>query len=470
MAEPLWTEDALVGATGGRLEGSLARSIGGVSIDTRTLSPGDLFVALAAERDGHDFVAKAFEAGAAAALVRVDFKSPAGAGALIRVDNPLEALERLGIAARRRTRARLLAVTGSVGKTGTKEALRLCLTALGRTHASEKSYNNHWGVPLTLARMPVASAYGVFEIGMNHAGEITPLTCMVRPEIAIITTVGPVHIEFFPSEEAIADAKAEILAGLVRGGTAVLNRDNRHFDRLAAHAKAAGAGRIIAFGRAPDAQARVLDVAADADGSSVRAVVDGREIAYRIGTPGDHVVMNSLAVLSAVAAVGGDLARAAAELAKVSAPAGRGARQELVVRGGKVLLIDESYNANPVSVRAALSAMAATPRSAYARRIVVLGDMRELGEQSNALHVGLADPVIASGADLVLACGPHMAELYQKLPKGVRGGYAATAEELRESVIKTVQPGDVVMIKGSLGSRMGPLVAALKEHLARLEG
>ncbi len=468
MAEPLWTGEALLAATGGKLDGALTRPIGGVSIDTRTLQPGDLFVALAAERDGHEFVAKAFEAGAAAALVRSDFHASSNEGALVRVDDPLKALERLGIAARARTKARVLAVTGSVGKTGTKEALRLCLSANGATHASEKSYNNHWGVPLTLARMPAATQFGVFEIGMNHAGEITPLSRLVEPEVAIITTVGPVHIEFFASEEAIADAKAEIFSGLQPGGTAILNADNRHFERLAKAANVAGAGRILAFGRASEAQSRLIDLAADAEGSSVRALIDGREVAYRIGAPGEHYVMNSLAVLSVVSAIGGDLARAAAELAKVAAPIGRGARQEIAVKGGKVLLIDESYNANPFSVRAALSAMAATPREKFPRRVVVLGDMRELGAQADSLHAGLAEPVQSAGADLVLACGPHMARLYENLPSHLRCAYAASSEELRDSVIKTVQPGDVVMIKGSLGSRMGPLVAALKEHLARL--
>lgn len=469
MAEPLWTLDALVAATGGKLDGDAAGAVAGVSIDTRTLNPGDLFVALTAERDGHDFVGKALAAGAAAALVRTGFVRP-GPGALVRVEDPLRALERLGVAARARTKARVLAVTGSVGKTGTKEALRLCLSRLGATHASEKSYNNHWGVPLTLARMPAQVRYGVFEIGMNHAGEITPLSRMVRPEIAIITTVGPVHIEFFPDEEAIADAKAEIFAGLQNGGTAILNRDNRHFERLAAHARKAGAGRIIDFGRMAEAFARPLEIVAEHGGSRVRALIDGAEVAYRIGAPGEHHVMNSLAVLSAVKLLGGDLGLAAEALAEASATEGRGARIELKAGRGRVLLIDDSYNANPVSVRAALASFASTPRADYARRVVVLGDMRELGIRSAELHADLVNPVIASGADTVLACGPYMANLYEKLPARLRGGYAASSEELRESVIKAVQPGDVVMIKGSLGSRMGPLVAALKEHLARLEG
>ncbi len=261
-------------------------------------------------------------------------------------------------------------------------------------------------MPLTLARMPASTQFGIFEIGMNHAGEITPLSKMVRPEVAIVTTVGPVHIEFFPSEEAIADAKAEIFAGLQKGGTAILNAGNRHFSRLEKAARAAGAGRIIAFGRAMDAQSHLIDLSPDDEGSSVRALIDGREVAYRIGAPGEHYVLNSLAVLSAVLSIGGDLVRAAAELAKVAAPVGRGARQEIAVTGGRVLLIDESYNANPFSVRAALSAMAATPRAKFSRRVVVLGDMRELGARSDSLHAELAEAVENAGADLVLACGP----------------------------------------------------------------
>jgi UDP-N-acetylmuramoyl-tripeptide--D-alanyl-D-alanine ligase len=466
LARPLWRFDELVAAASGVAEGA-ARAVTGVSIDTRTLQPGDLFVALKDQRDGHEFVALAFAKGAAAALVAQSFAGavPAGA-ALIRVDDPLTALARIGVVARARTAARIVAVTGSVGKTGTKEALRSCLSAQAPTHASEKSYNNHWGVPLTLARMPADVRFGVFEIGMNHAGEITPLSRMVRPEAAIVTTVGPVHIEFFGSEEAIADAKAEIFEGLQPGGTAILNRDNRHFDRLAAAAKRCSAGRILAFGRHDDAAARVLDAEADAAGTNVTAEIDGTALRYRVGAPGDHYVVNTLAVLAAVKVLGGDLAIAAAALAEVAAPVGRGERTRYDLPGGPVLLIDESYNANPASMRAALAAMATTPRAQFPRRIAVLGDMRELGVQADELHRELAGPVVAAGIDRVLAAGPHMARLAAALPAAVPALHADAAAGLAEALLAEVRPGDVVMIKGSLGSRMGPLVDALKSRLA----
>ncbi len=468
MAEPLWTSDALEAATGGRLQGAAAPILGGVSPDTRTLEPGDLFVALASARDGHEFVAKAFERGAAAVLVREDWVAEKTTGPLLRVPDPLRALEALGRAARRRGTPRVIAVTGSVGKTGTKEALRLCLAPQGTTHASEKSYNNHWGVPLTLARMPAATRFAVIEIGMNHAGEIAPLTRMARPHIAIVTTVAPVHIEFFASEEAIADAKGEIFEGLEPGGIAILNRDNRHFERLMARALRCGAGRIVAFGESAQAEARLIGADSDDSGSTVSASILGRVIAYRIGAPGQHYVWNSLAVLAAAALAGADVAAAAAQLEQVRAPTGRGERVRYELADGPVLLIDESYNANPASVRAALAAMAQTPRSAHPRRIAVLGDMRELGERSDELHRELAGPVESAGIDLLLACGPHMAQLYERVPAGRRGHYAATSDALRDALLAAVKPGDAVMIKGSLGTRMGPLVEALKTRLSEL--
>jgi UDP-N-acetylmuramoyl-tripeptide--D-alanyl-D-alanine ligase len=468
MAELLWAPDALLAATGGRIDG-LPAPVTGVSIDTRTLQPGDLFVALADARDGHEFVTAAFAKGAAAALVREDWQAPAGSGALIRVPDPLKALERLGIAARVRTKAKVIGVTGSVGKTGTKEALRLCLSAQGPTHASEKSYNNHWGVPLTLARMPAGTRFAVIEMGMNHAGEIAPLTRMARPHIAVITTVGPVHIEFFASEEAIADAKAEIFEGLEPGGIAVLNRDNRHFERLKARALACGAGRIVPFGEHAEAVSRLNRTEGDDTGSTVAASILGTEVTYRIGAPGSHYVQNSLAVLAAVALAGADIGAAAGRLAGIRAPVGRGERTLFAVPGGAILLIDESYNANPASVRAALDAMARTPRSSHPRRIAVLGDMRELGVSAPELHRGLAGPVEAAGIDLLFTCGPHMAGLHELAGRSLPAHYSATSTELRDGLLAAVKPGDVVMIKGSLGTRMGPLVEALKSHLAALK-
>ena len=466
MAEVLWQWSALLAAAEGEADAAGAREVTGVSIDTRTLQPGDLFVALKDQRDGHEFVGAALAKGAAAALVSRDFALPTSPrGALIRVDDPLAALARIGRAARARTAARIIAVTGSVGKTGTKEALRSCLSVCGDTHASEKSYNNHWGVPLTLARMPADTAYGVFEVGMNHAGEISPLTRLVRPHAAIITTVGPVHIEFFKSEAGIADAKAEIFEGLEKGGVAIINRDNVHFERLKAHALVHGA-RILAFGRAADADARLIDMEVSDRGSIVTADIEGVRLGYVIGAPGAHYVMNSLAVLAAVKTLGGDLGQAVSELRHIEAPAGRGARRRYALAGGPVLLIDESYNANPSSVAAALSVMAQTPREDYPRRLVVLGDMRELGVHSEALHKGLQEPIEKAGIDLVLACGPHMAGLYGSLPEALQAGYAPASEGLIAGLIAAVQPGDVVMIKGSLGTRMAPLVEALKSHLA----
>jgi UDP-N-acetylmuramoyl-tripeptide--D-alanyl-D-alanine ligase len=465
---PLWTPDAALAAMGGETNLGVASfaPITGISIDTRTLEPGDLFFAIRGDnQDGHAFVGKAFERGAAAAVVAHD--SSALTGPVIRVDEPLAAMQRLGIAARARCTGTIFAVTGSVGKTSTKEALRACLGALGPTHAAEKSYNNHWGVPLTLARMPGDSRYGVFEIGMNHAGEITPLTRMVRPHIAIITTVGPVHIEFFPSEEAIADAKAEIFLGLEPGGTVILNRDNRHFDQLEQAARRVDA-RVISFGLSPAANARLIDAKADAVGTNVEALIGGRSIRYRLGMPGRHVVANSLAVLAAIDAAGLDLETAVQPLASLTAGAGRGERTLYTLPDGPVLLMDESYNANPASMRAAMAALGDVPRAPFRRRVAVIGDMRELGERSDALHRALVGPIAEAGVDLVVAVGPYMKALFDRLPAERQGLHTGLSDQAVEGLLNLVRPGDVVMIKGSLGTRMAPLVTALKSHLASL--
>jgi UDP-N-acetylmuramoyl-tripeptide--D-alanyl-D-alanine ligase len=352
-------------------------------------------------------------------------------------------------------------VTGSAGKTGTKEMLRLCLSDAGATHASEKSYNNHWGVPLTLARMPKSAEYGVFEIGMNHAGEITPLARLVRPHAAVITTVEPVHLEYFPSVEAIAEAKAEIFAGLVPGGAAVVPHDNPHFDLLKRRAQALGA-EVVSFGYSEHADVRGIQANMDARGSSVIAGADTQRFAYRIGAPGEHYVKNSLAVLAALKALGADPMRCLNALVKVTAPAGRGARTTFSVRDGRLLLIDESYNANPASVRAALAAMATVPRSDFPRRLAVLGDMLELGDASADLHRGLKEAVDAAGVDLVFACGPMMKLLFDQLKPAQQAAWMPGSAELTSSLLDTVQAGDVVMIKGSLASRMGPVAEALR--------
>jgi UDP-N-acetylmuramoyl-tripeptide--D-alanyl-D-alanine ligase len=460
MSAELWKWDELTRAAGAAADGTPSAPITGFSIDTRSLQPGEVFVALRDVRDGHDFVLEAFRKGAAAALVSTDYKRVEGDGALLRVRDTLEGLRSIAAAARRRSNARIIAVTGSVGKTGTKEALRACLSRLSPTHAAEKSFNNHWGVPLTLARMPASSRYGVFEIGMNHAGEIEPLTRMVRPHVALITTVEPVHLEFFGSVGAIAAAKAEIFDGIEPGGAAILNRDNAHFEFLAKRARERGA-RIVSFGRHGDADVRPEVWSLGAEGSDVVAIVGDKHIPYRVGAAGGHLAQNSLAVVAALDALGADVQRAVPALASMTAAKGRGARSELAFDGGHILLIDESYNANPASMRSALAAMATVPRTRYPRRIAVLGDMLELGRDSGTLHAALNDPVDAAEVDLVFACGPNMQRLYEALPAARRGAWAATSQEIVAPLVGAVRAGDVVMVKGSLGSRMAPLVEAL---------
>ena len=464
MAEPLWTLGEIVAATGGSCLGDATMPVTGLSIDSRSLGQGEGFVAIRGpNRDGHSFVEAALASGAACAIVDRSF--PAGdEERLVRVGDTLEALNALGRAGRARaTDTVVIAVTGSVGKTGTKEALRLTLAPSGSVHASVKSFNNHWGVPLSLGNMPKDVRFGVFEIGMNHAGEIDVLTRLVRPHIAIVTTVAPVHLGFFRSVEDIADAKAEIFHGLEPAGTAIINRDNPLYERLKRHAEQHGA-RIVSFGETEGADARVLAIELKPDGSEVRADVLGEVVSYRLGAPGRHVVQNSLAVLAAVKLAGADLGAAARALADLRAQAGRGGRTLFPGRGGNIAIIDESYNANPASMRAALATLGLTPRYEFKRRVAVLGDMLELGTQGAKLHQELAEVVDGAGVDVVFACGELMGSLYQALPAGRRGAYAKTAEDLQPLLTAGVGPGDVIMVKGSLGSRMGPLVEALKRR------
>jgi len=463
---PLWTTKALAEAAGGRLAGNPPAGISGISIDSRTVGEGEAFVAIRGDRfDGHDFAEAALSRGAALAVVTAG-RVADGAGALLEVpDDPLAALERIGVAARARMAGSVVAVTGSVGKTGTKEMLRTALSGLGATHAPVGSFNNHWGVPLTLARMPAETAYGVFEIGMNHAGEIRPLVKMVRPHAAIITTVEPVHIEFFESEAGIADAKAEILEGVEPGGAAVLNRDNRWYDRVAGRAAELGV-RIISFGEHPEAEVRLRSVSLGSERSAVEAVVFGKPAAFDLGAPGRHLVQNALAVLGAAAAIGADPAAVARGLAAFQAPKGRGERHRLALPNGAFTLIDESYNANPASMRAALALLGhATPENG-GRRIAVLGDMLELGREAPALHRGLRDSIEAASADLVFLAGPLMHGLWQDLPEARRGAYAETAAELDGILPEAIGPGDVVMVKASLGTRLGAVVETLKRRFA----
>jgi len=449
-------------ATGGQCVGDPAVHITGFSIDSRSIAPGDGFIAIRGpNRDGHDFVGKAISAGAACAVVEEAF--PDGEERrLVRVADTFDALNDLGRAGRARaSEAVVIAVTGSVGKTGTKEALRVGLAASGTVHASSKSFNNHWGVPLTLANMPRDVDFGVFEIGMNHAGEIDTLTKLVRPAIAIVTTVAPVHLGFFASVEEIADAKAEIFRGLEPGGAAILNRDNPYFERLAAHARKQGA-EIVSFGEDGLADARLLASDLSPDGSNVTADILGETVNFHLGAPGRHVVQNTLAVLAAVKLAGADIAAAAEALGAVQAQVGRGARCVFANGATQTCIVDESYNANPASMRAALATLGLAPRSEFRRRVAVLGDMLELGDEGPELHRGLAEAVDAAGVDVVFACGELMASLFQALPPERQGAYAPTSEALAPALLKRVLPGDIIMIKGSLGSRMAPLVDALK--------
>ena len=464
--EALWTPLALVAPLGARVSGALpARGVTGVSIDTRTLAEGDLFVALKGDNsDGHDHVPKAFEAGAAAAVIdEAHAQAVAGAGPLYVVKDTLVALEGLGRAARARSKARIVAVTGSVGKTTTKELLRVALASAGETHASAASYNNHWGVPLTLARMPESARYGVFEIGMNHAGEITPLVAMAQPHIAIITRIAPVHLEHFASIEAIADAKAEIFTGLQRGGVAILNRDDAQFERLREAAGEAGVRFVLSFGESAEADASLVSCEIEGQITRVTARVLGQELAYTIGAPGRHIAMNSLAVLMAARAAGLDLAAAAKALAAFEPPAGRGQRETLQAADGPFTIIDESYNANPASMRAALDLLGAAEGK---RRIAVLGDMLELGPHARALHADLAGDIERNHVDLVYTAGPLMQALSEAIAAERRGAHAANAAALEPVVLGALGAGDVVMIKGSNGSRMGPLVAAMRKAFA----
>jgi len=454
MSEPLWTSDEIIAATGGVLAGE-AFAATGVSIDTRSIEPGDLFVALAGARDGHDFIDLALAKGAAGVLA-----SRPGPGSRIGVGDTLIGLEALGAAARdRAVGARRGAVTGSVGKTSITQALGAGLALAGPSHASVKSYNNHIGVPLTLARMPRATRRAVFEVGMNHAGEIEPLSRLIAPHAVVITTVGPVHIENFEDgEEGVAQAKAEIFAGLRPGGAAVLNADNAWFGLLSGQAREAGA-RVASFGSGEACDARLTGFSVTDTGAVVSATLHGRDLTFPIRQSGLHWGLNSLAVLLMLETLDVEREIALAALADFAPLAGRGASRQLAISGGAVTLIDESYNANPVSMAAALAAIGA--RQDATRRIVVLTDMLELGPESRRYHAQLAAPIAAAGVDLVFCAGELMGALWDALAPAQRGVYALSAAELAAQVAAALKPGDVVMVKGSNGSRAGSIVADL---------
>ncbi len=449
----LWTSHEAEEATLGKA--ARAFSATGMSIDTRTIKPGDLFVALKGDaRDGHDFVAKALEAKAAAALVSRRPDGVATNAPLLMVAHTQRGLEDLGRASRARSNAKIVAVTGSAGKTTTKEILRVALGALGTTHASAASYNNHWGVPFSLASMPRDIQFGVFEVGMNHFGEIRALIDMVRPEVAIITTIAPAHLEFFGNADAIADAKSEIFEGIEPGGAALVPADIAQSQRLLARAAQARVSRILRFGTEKGCEARLVSHNDTAEGARIKADILGKPVETLIGAPGAHIAMNAVAALAATALVGGDVFNAAASLKRFTALKGRGAR----FTSAGIEVIDESYNANPASMAAALSLLS----TAKGRRIAVLGDMLELGDGSKALHAGLAPEIERARVDLVFASGPDMQALWEALPASRRGHYAPTSKELEPAVAKALRSGDTVLVKGSNGSKMSLIVDALR--------
>ncbi len=458
----LWTTDQAVAATGGKCAANWQAS--GVSIDTRSLQKGDLFVALADVRDGHDFVAQALEKGAAAALVSHVPDGVAVDAPLLIVDDVLQGLEALGVAARARISGKVIGVTGSVGKTGTKEMLRTALAGQARVHAAESSYNNHWGVPLTLARMPQDTEFAVIEIGMNHAGEIRPLAIMADLDVALITNVAPVHLAAFSGVEEIAKAKAEIFEGLKPGGTAILNADLKTLPILRDAAGVTGA-EIVTFGSAENADFRLLGAFVSDDATKISFDLAGSKINYALAAPGVHLAMNSLAVLAACDTVGADLNNCLASLATWTTPAGRGKREAVhMANGVSIELIDEGFNANPTSMAAALDVMA--QMHLEGRKVVILGDMLELGDTEQALHLGMADLPALQAMDIIHLVGPLMKGLYAALPDENRGIWVETANEAASQIAALLKPRDIVMVKGSKGSKVSKIVDVIRKNSA----
>jgi len=445
----LWTATEIATAIGAQCN-NMNWHANGVSIDTRTLQPGDLFIALHGEKvDGAKFVNDAFTRGAAGAISSSEYKS-ARADKVFIVPDTLKALEQLAAAARARSYAKIIAVTGSVGKTSTKEMLAHVLSAAGHTHATIGNLNNHFGLPLTLARMPRDTEFAVLEMGMNHADEISPLSKLTRPDIAIITTVDAVHLEHFENIEAIADAKAEIFAGMNPGSTAILNRDNSYYTHLLGHAHAQKLN-VLSFGTAPECDAQLLDMDLWETRTHVHARVGNHKTRYIINAPGAHWVLNSLSVLLAATTAGVNLETAASKLMTITPPAGRGLIQKISLPDvGEITVIDESYNASPASITAALATLGRMP----GRKIAVLGDMLELGPRSAELHAALAGTIIESQTDLLFCCGPMMQELFNQTPPSLRGEWAADSTLLTAALIENLQAGDVVLVKGSNGMKM----------------
>ncbi|MGE0251830.1 MAG: UDP-N-acetylmuramoyl-tripeptide--D-alanyl-D-alanine ligase [Dongiaceae bacterium] len=455
-----WSADDVAKATKGKTASSWQASR--VVIDSRQVRPGDLFVALSGPHfDGHDFVGQALSAGAVAAVVS---KAPRGIMPqyLVEVSETLQALKDLGRFARSRSQAKIIAVGGSVGKTSTKEALKYLLSRQGKTHSTEANNNNQIGVPLTLANLPLDAQFAVIEVGTDRPGELAPLSHLSRPKVGIITAIAPAHVEFFPSIEAMVDEEGEIFAAMGQTDTAIINRDTPFYDRLLQSAASRKIERIIGFGTHPLSQARLLAVQLQAQGSEVEAEILGNVYKYYIGAPGHHWALNSLAILAAVSSVGADIEEAASSLRHVAAIAGRGQQHRIACGEGSILLIDESYNSNPGSLTAALQVLAATPIESGGRRIAVLGDMLELGGKSPDYHAQFSDVIESLPIDLVFTCGRLMRYLQERLPRRLAAAYTADSKALADELIPALRAGDVVMVKGSLGSKMQVVVDALR--------
>lgn len=468
MAElSLWTSEEAIKATNGWVGG--AWHVNGVSIDSRTISDGDLFIALKGpNHDGHDHVVQALAGGGAAAIVSKVPENLAQHSAILKVENTMIALQALAKFARARANAKIIAVTGSVGKTGTKEALKSALMSTESCHASSGSLNNQWGVPLSMARMPRDVNFGIFELAMNHAGEIRTLTKQVRPHVAIVTTIAPAHLKFLGNLKAIAAAKAEIFEGLVYGGIAILNYDNQYFDFLASKARDYGA-EVISFGMSELADVHAEKYFLTGDFICVRARIRGRQITYKMRIAGTHWVRNSLAVLAAVDAVGADIGLSALALGEFQLPCGRGRRHHVTTRNGQFTVIDETHNASPAAVRAAFEVLGSIEPADHGRRIAVLGDMLELGPSADELHAALAKDISTHEVQHVFTCGPHMRHLREAIPVCKRAGtHVDTSSDLVSQILSFVRPGDTILVKGSFGVAMRCVVdELLKCHQIR---
>lgn len=459
----LWTYEDVAAATRGTLTGGPWEAQG-ISIDSRTISPGDIYVAIAGERfDGHTFINQALAAGAVAAIVSYRPGDVAEDAPLVTVYDTLKALEGLAAAARHRCNARIIALTGSVGKTGSKEMLGRALAKFGKIHLSQGNLNNHIGAPLSLARLPQDADFAVFELGMNHSGEISPLSRLVRPELALITNVEPVHIEFFDGIDDIARAKAEIYDGMGKGGIAVLNKDNGSYDILADAASEAGIDNIITFGRGDGVAMRLTDHEIGSEGSTVRVEFSGECLTYSLGAVGEHWAFNSAGVLACISALGLDVEIASRAIGDIKASRGRGEASTLALKnGGSLDLIDESYNASPPAVRAAFKVLALRTPQPDGGKVVVLGDMLELGEKSDELHQALLDDLLAASPTSVYAIGPKMKGLFDLLPGNLQSGWAETSAELAEQIANSLSSGDIVLVKGSLGMKMATVISAIQ--------